>query len=631
MKNILILLAYFISLSVSSRTIDENSSLSDRLLAVEAELSLAEFSMFPGGSFAAGYEFEVAPAFTKGLYSRRDTWQVGLKAGTSSNHDITDGINYTLAGGVYNQTELTFYRFFHKYKDAYLTLPYTFRNLPLTSKNTLSDRFEVGEYFQLKSTFGAIVSVDMLKVLNPNFAATVGAHYFTEAGFQTQIIKLDEKRVRLKVTTRLGKGRGATFDLGYTGMLDIFTIDQLNNALEKYLIKTPLRFDLSKTYSQIILSDYVLDLSDPAVAHAFDRLFIEARSIKNLSTVFKNRGLDVESNIVLDLTRLEDLYQRDLARGNISRIVRNLRTHSRQETDTLRARIENIFLKFRSQKDISTAFMKVQQTTNDWEYYIFRSWGTETQSNFLYTWQTRLVNRTQALFSTDKNFENLMPVNIVRNIQQQDNSLSPNEFRILERRLLKMLPTNAWKKMDLTSWREKKHKNFGMKLQMIFSPEVFENLPQLSAAQIRTAFRNFLERKGLEGRDYFMDAADVTAEEILTGAIHKFSLVAAKALNPKLSMNERFQAITSLRGNHIFKDSGFAFFGDLLGSNEVNNFHVDLYLSSNDREVKVQHGDIEASLLYKKLLSIKSSLDNETYDILLEAESLNRIPLVYRY
>lgn len=625
-----ILLAFFISLPLHAQYLEERLSLPERLLelSTKAELDLIDFEMFPGGSFAAGYEFEVEPAFTKGLYSRRDTWQVSLKAGASTLNDITEGIDYKLSGGVYNQTELTFYRFFNKYKDAYLTLPYTFKNLPLTAKNTLSNRFEVGEYFQLKSTFGTIVSLEMLKVLNPNFSATIGANFFTEAGFQTQIIKLDSRRVRLKVTTRLGRGQGATLDIGYTGILNIFSIDKLNEALEKYLIKTPLKFDLSKSYSQIILSDYILDLGDEEVAQVFDTMFIEARSVRGLAQVFRNRGLDIDSNIVLDLTRLEELYQRDLALGGSSRIKRNLRTHSRQETQTVRARIENLFFKYSSQKDISTAFMQLQQAGNEWEYYIFRSWGEESKLNLFYTWQSRLVNRTQALFSTDKDFKNLSPVNIVRNIQQKDNSLSANEFRLLERRLLKMLPTGAWEKMDLSGWSGDKHKNFGMKLQIVLSPAVFDYLPHLTVAEIKTEFRDFLSRKNLVARDYFMDdpTGRPSAEEILTGALHKFSLEVAKVLNPGLSMSERFESLTFLRKNHLFRDSGLAFFSDLLGENVENHFHVDLYLSTNSREAVVQHGDIEASYLYKKLLSIKSSLDNETYDILLEAESLNQIP-----
>ena len=624
MNKIFILMAFLFSLSVQA-------SMPETILALKAkaELDLVDFNIFPGGSFAAGFEFEVEPAFIKGLYSRRDTWQVSLKAMPSTHHNIADGIDHTLSGGVYSQTELTFYRFFDKYKDAYLSLPYTFRNLPLTANNTLSSRFQVGDYFQLKSTFGAIVSLEMLKVLNPNFSATLGQSFFTEAGFQTQIIKLDERRVRLKVTTRLGKGRATELDIGYTGVLNIFSIDKLNDAAEKYLIRTPLKFDLSKARSEVILADYVLDLTDPEVAAAFETMFIQARSVRALAGVFRNRGLDVDANIILDLTSLENLYQRDLALGEVSRIIRNLRTHSRQETQTLRTRIENIFFKFSYQKDISTAFMQVQQMSNNWEYYIFRSWGEQRKFNLFYTWQDRFVNRTQALFSTDKDFKNLLPINIVRDLQHKDNSLSLNELRLLERRLRKMLPAAAWEKLDLANWEGERHKNFGMKVQIVLSPELFNNLPSLSAQQVRMKFREFMKRKNLAARDYFMDASQEggpSAEDILKGALDKFSLEAQKVLDQRLSMNDRFQALTMLRKNHLFKDSGLAFFSDLMEEKAQGYVHVDLYLSSNDREAKVEHGDAEISYLYKKLLSIKSSLDNETYDVLLEAQSLNSIP-----
>ena len=91
-----ILLAFFISFSLHAQNFEEHLSLPEKLLKLssKAELDLVDFEMFPGGSFAEGYEFEVEPAFTKGLYSRRDTWQVSLKAGASIKPPYFDSLSY---------------------------------------------------------------------------------------------------------------------------------------------------------------------------------------------------------------------------------------------------------------------------------------------------------------------------------------------------------------------------------------------------------------------------------------------------------------------------------------------------------------------------------------------------------
>src|SRR5690606_493741 len=121
---------------------------------------------FPGGSFVAGYEYEVEPAYTKGLYSRSDQWYIGVDATPDDSIISSEDLDIDLSGGLKNETIATFTRFFNDPCEAMRATPYSPRRIPLKVKTALGPKFNVGDYFLFRGSVGFVVSAEILSMLS---------------------------------------------------------------------------------------------------------------------------------------------------------------------------------------------------------------------------------------------------------------------------------------------------------------------------------------------------------------------------------------------------------------------------------------------------------------------------------
>lgn len=112
-------------------------------------------------------------------------------------------------------------------------------------------------------------------------------------------------------------------------------------------------------------------------------------------------------------------------------------------------------------------------------------------------------------------------------------------------------------------------------------------------------------------------------ESQLNAELFRFSYLLEKALDRDRSMLRRLNAITELRKNKLFLECGFSFMLALRPDKMESMLNLDLNISSNEAQIDFQYGDSELSALYKKLLTIKAALDDDSLDLLREAESLS--------
>src|SRR5690606_466067 len=159
------------------------------------DLDLVDLDLFPGGSVVAGYEYEVEPAYTDGLYSRSDSWQIGMKAIPSRDFGST-----RLSIGAQTRTEATFIRFFKDPCQAMTAKPYTPRNIPMNSKKALSSKFDVGDYFLFRGSMGFVASSEIFSIISSSFwGAGLSGSYLMEGFYQLHVVRLNENEIRLKV------------------------------------------------------------------------------------------------------------------------------------------------------------------------------------------------------------------------------------------------------------------------------------------------------------------------------------------------------------------------------------------------------------------------------------------------
>ena len=326
-----------------------------------------------------------------------------------------------------------------------LSIPYTPRNIPLKAKTALSDRFKIGDYFLFRSSVGLVVSGDILALLGQTpWGFGVTGSYLMEGFYQLHIVRTDEDHIRLKILALRGKNTSGGVAFGYMNEFDVFSINSLNNQLEKIVNTRPLKITADYRRSKVFMVDYVLDLRDPAVVSAFESVIRKAGAFRNIKLTGPFWNIDLQRDILLDLSPLENLYRRDLENGEVERLKRNLQTTSEQSYFGFSVNAGNKLLGMKFEKGVSTAYMSVKQTSETDENYLLKSWSSDWEGRFLYSLgRSEKDESLNALFRADASYEHVVPVNIVQQITHKKNRFRYREFLKLKLMLKKSLPAEA--------------------------------------------------------------------------------------------------------------------------------------------------------------------------------------------
>ncbi len=596
------------------------------------DLDLVDLDLFPGSSIVAGYEYEVEPAYTNGLYSRTDSWQIGFKA--IPGMDLGGSLDTRLSAGVRTRTEATFIRFFKDPCEAMLSKPYSPRRIPLTAHRALSPKFEIGDYFLFRGSMGFVAGADIFQMLGSSFwGVSFSGSYLIEGNYQVHIVRIDDKHIRLKVIAHRGRGFNASVGLGYENEFNVFSIERLNDRLERFVNTKPVKLTANLGHAKVFMVDYVLDLTDPEVVAAYEDLLPKAKDFRNLDLI-KEFEKGIDSDLLLDLSALEEIYRRDYQNGNVARLQRNLRSSSDQDAFGFGLEVGNKVVGFEIKRGTSNANMSIPQANDAVDRFMLKSWEKKSESRFFYSWlRTKNNEGLRALFKADKDFKEFEPLNIVKFINNKKNRFSYNNFLQLKKRLKKSLPDEIYSQIPWENWtqrRGKKFNNYGLRYELLMAPETIINAPELSAKEIKVLFKDHILSKGLRSDDYFIGSAtghntQNSPDKDFDDSLNSLARTLSRALDKGRPSVERVELISKLRRNKLFADSGLSFLMALFPDKMRSFCHFDLNISSNEANIDFSYGDDSLSALYKKILTIKAALDDDGIDLIREAESLSSL------
>lgn len=607
-------------------------------LEPKVDLDILDFDFFTGGGIVAGYEYKVEPAYTNGLYSRQDRWQVTTKAVPENLIKLDKGIDVKVSGGLKHHSEATFIRFVKDPCEAMRLKPYAPNRMPLKAEKALSKKFNVGDYFLFRGSVGFVASAEIVGMLTSSlWGMGISGSYLMEGFYQLHVVRLDDKHVRMKIVAHRGHNVGASVGIGWDGDFDVFGVSVLDNGLERFVNLKPVKLKADFNKSNVFMVDYVLDLSDSEVAKAYEGVLKKVKYFKGADLIkpFKN-DKEVSNMLLLDISPLEELYQQDRNNNQVGRLKRNLRTSAKQKTQTFGLELGNKIVGFKWNTEKATSLMGVRQDNNFQDRYILKTWEKNWRGNFLSSWsKSSEETGIRALFQADEEFRSLGPVNIVNYMYRKKNRFSYSTLKKIQMNLKKGLPVEVYNSIPWILWGQgpkTKYTNFGMRYDFVMSPDAITEAPQISIEAIKALFRSHIKSKGLTEEDYFptggnsRDPNRITSEEIFERHLRKFARHLSTALNRSLTPDERLGGLNSLIRNDLFSQSGFSFIMSLRPDQMDRLYHIDLKLSANEGIIDFDYGDAELSALYRKLLTIKAALDDDALDIIREAESISSLP-----
>ncbi|MGE3610853.1 MAG: hypothetical protein AB7I27_14775 [Bacteriovoracaceae bacterium] len=601
---------------------------------INGELNIADLELFPDGTLVSGYEYDVGPAYTNGLYQRKDYWTLNTKVIPADDALFNENLSTSWSGGPRYSTDIAFYRFFKDPCEAELATPYTLKTMPLKASTIIENKFKVGDYFVYKAAFGIVLSGELLGLISSaTWGIDLSANYLMEGEYKVHVVRVDEKHIRLKIVAHRKKGASIGFQLGWREHFEVFSVSRLNKRLERFVNTSPIKVAANKGAAQVVMVDYLLDITDQTIAPVYESILKQVKKFKSISLANPFRGIDeLEGNLILDLGPLEDIYREDVENNTISRVNRNIHTTAEQDSSGLELNLGNRIFGFNAKMGNSTSYMTLKAPNDVLDYYLLSAWGTNWDRRVLYSW-SRVAddNSLSAVFKSDKDFKTMYPVNLILSDKQKKNRISIKDFEKLKRYLMKALPKEVYSKIPFSDWDQKpweNYNNFGSRFELVVSPQVILEAPQLSADEIYTFYDDHLKSKGLYPKDFFYEikygARDqrLTVEEQYRRGLKFSAKYIEMALNRSLGPSDRLKAITKLRLNTIFRATGFSFLMSTRPDMMEKWFHLNLDITTNEKSLIYRYGKHDISLLYKKLLTIKAALDDDGLDILREAESL---------
>ncbi|MES2526299.1 MAG: hypothetical protein V4598_04405 [Bdellovibrionota bacterium] len=598
---------------------------------IDVGLNPVDLEFLDGGALVAGYHGESEPAFFDGLYSRTDTWKVKTE-GIPDFHLNADTL---VKAGVRHEIEASFIRHFKDSCEAKTTVPMWPNRAPLTSKRALAPDFKVGHYFVFKAGLGFVVSAETLKMLGvPGLGVSLKGEYLLEGYYQIHVMRIDDKHIRLKVLARRGKEKDVSLSVGVQGEFNVWGVKVDRSGFKRLLNPDPIKVFYNKTHASVFMVDYLLDMTEPKVAKAFDEMVNKAINYKAIQLAIPFKDVkELERSLVMNIAPLENIYASDFQAGNLGRIQRNIRSSATLDSNIWGVELGNRIAGIGYESGSSVSRINLREANDDLSRYLLTTNETQVDALWLFSWGRVITQRRmQSLFETTEDDKTLKPLEMVLTVEKKDKRLSLKEFAKVRKILLKTISDQVYVNIPFQDWKQDTGKalNFGMRLNVTLFPEAILNAPVLSAKELMVSYPRYLSDKGLKPRDFYSDTPAmgrggqaVSADEKFKKGIKEIAEKLSYSFNNTRADSERIEKFLELQKNPIFSQTGFGFLMSIAPLKTKEWFIVNLDMSADGKKLQFVYGSVERSALFRKILSIKAALEDEDLDLRREAESIS--------
>lgn len=589
---------------------------------VKKDFDLFEGEVLDGVSAAVKYKYKAEPSYMESYYTRYDSY--AIEAGVNPAAWVED-LQLPFGLGFSAGSEVVFARQFKKQFDAVKALPYTLYHLPASAERAI-EKLEVGDFVSFQTHLGLVVSVGASIPAGEFFAATGSTHASIHGNFMVHLFKAEPKKVRVKFIALRGHGKGANAGVNATlGGLKITGLKIVDNKIVKTIVMDPVALSLSANDNEVFLVDYVLDLAQPEVAAAYDRLMREKMRFKAsalLNPMEEREAL--EQSLVTDLTEVEQLFLADRAKPEEARRVdRVFKGSNSVESTTKGFKFGLNVLRFeKGSYYAQNKILSVNDEENP-ERFLFDTFSLNSGVKFLFKLFDRDNNvNANLLFQADENYKPERLVALVLSRERRMQSLSTLGVNRIKDGLRQVLPDRIFRQIEWKDWDYDfgERVNVSLQHQISFGLDSLGVAERLSAEEIEQRVHATLRRLGVDPDEPQYLANGEVSEQNPRYKRPEIDFIVAsltKALDGKRPVPERHAAFVELKNTNLFIELGAPILFGLLPEERLEDLvHYKLILTgkSSDR-IEFQFGRKDKDSLYDSLLYIQGVLNNRSIDL----------------
>lgn len=621
-----------------------------RLAQLGVKASIRKEFDFLGNLTGFGYNYRVKPAYTNGLFTRQDrvVFEVGNRWARSILNPLknfepdffeADEVDADVGLSLEREYELIYYRHFTNACQAETAFPYLFKEFPRTAKRVIQ-RLSVGDYVTWKSGLGLVVGSNFLRDIGvDHFPLDASIFYQINGRFQIHLLKIGEKKVRLKLVGVKDRGEGYRAGVGYDDVWEITPVRLINKRITKILNLNPIRFKYTDGMGELVAVDYIMNLGAPEIEAAYNSLMEDfSPSLSDIPTPVRPIE-DVNRKLILKMIDIEDLYQRErmvkdeLGPSYDMRVVRTLKGTLQSFYSGGSWWLGIKLAKVRFDRGCSKEHLMVHDANEQTTFYRIDSCSVSHEGEFLFEWRYKgQTEKMDFLFKADDNYNRLEGVNFVFPVRYEDKRFSAQDLVAVKDQLRSLLPAIIYDRIEFEEkWKQgnKRLNIVGLNYRTTFAPTILDYLPKLNEEEIYEGLKaymyRFLPRSSVSPKPGMANSSISLRIKSYELELRKVAKSFAIFLDSSEGTGRRIRAFKRLNANKAFRLFGLGYLMSLIASEEELKQVVRFDLSMTALEgnaIKFSYGNAVLSPIYIDIQNLRGLFQNNGFDVLLASEDL---------
>lgn len=609
----------------------ESAGIIDRIkkqvgkISIGKEVNIVEAGIYEGLSTALSYRIQSEPSYIDGYYTRLDRYRlrVDLQPG-----DFIDDDDISFGFDIRKDVEVIFARQFKTQKQSLTSIPYTFKNFPLTAERA-TKRLNTGDFVAFQTNMSLVLSVGTFPDLSGTLDLGASTHAFISGDFMIHLYKMPANRIRMKLMAIRGRGTGADAGIEIGSGVKILGFKWADNRIKDLIDVEPFEAGISKSQHELFMIDYIFDLNNPSAAQAYTDIIKKKLRFKDVE--ISNPVADeskLRDAIISDIGSAEAIVAQDKALKPLDRRINRIFKGSNALTST-KARLKIGFNVAKYERGFGFAQNKVINTDlNEVQHrYLLDAFSLYSKSRLLFgLYGDQNLDNTSLLYAANGDFTPERFLSLILTHEAKMRSFSEDDFREIRKHVQNVLPGRLFSQIDWKNWRFNKGPlaNGYFKEEIFFEPQAIASITTRDSAAIEKTYTKYLLRYGrpksgprhgltLDPRRFVGDTWIKVYREDLREIARQLSTI----FNPGSTSLERYNAHGALRRIPVYRETIAGYLISLLPPNDLERMIAyKLTVSAKGVDtIYFETGKFEDYDLYESLIYIQNVVTNRSYDL----------------
>lgn len=609
----------------------EPASIVDRVkkevakINVSAQVNIVEASIYEGLSTALSYRIESEPSYMDGYYTRLDRYRLRVDLNPG---DFIDDDDVPFGFDIRKDVEVIFARQFKSQKDSLASMPYTFKNFPLTADRAIR-RMNVGDFVAFQTNLSLVMSVGTFPELSGTVDVGASTHAFISGEFMIHFYKMANNRVRMKMIAIRSKGYGVDGSVELVPGVKIIGFKLVDNRIKDLIDLKPFKASAGKNQHDLFMIDYVFNLNNPEAAQSFTDIVKNKLRFKDIDISNPLAGDDrLRDAIITDIGSAEKIVADDKAlKPSDRRVHRVFKGSNSLATTGGRVKIGMNIAKY--ERGFGYAQNKVINTdlNETQHYYLLDAFSLYSKSKLLFgLYGDENLDNTSLLFSANQDFTPNKFLSLVLTHEAKMRNMTEDDYNEIRKHTQMLLPARLYSQIDWKQWSFAK----GSKATGFFKEEIFME-PQAMAAittrdrrAIEKTYTDYLIHTGkpesaprngipLDPRRFVGSKWIEVYREDLQVIARNLEVI----FDASSSSQQRYNAYAVLKSIPVYRETIAGYLISLLPPNDLERMLTyKLTVSAKGAETVYQEfGKFEDYDLYESLVYIQNVVSNRSYDL----------------